>query len=606
MSLSTFPVKKVYKAVDPRVDFYEQPLYCIGESGAEVSYRQFPATTFSNTNIIIPTTQSPDIAIVSKVFMRIRFRVEITGTPSAPGSKLLQISQYGPRFMPFNSVLTSSTMTINQSTFNQPTNQYFDALMHFNNKPEEMGFDLSAAPSFMDTYQNYNDYAGTQQYGSSLNALGQIGECSRIAEPRGGFPMQIIGNDPDATQCFVFFETREPIFISPLTWGHHNHKAFIGVSNMNFQFLFDNNIQRVWSMNNDSSQITNLAVAVTVVDNPVLEFVYITPKATQKIERLQRYPFNNLQMVNQDFVAALPSGTSQKYTLNTQTLLGVPARIYIFARRRNADRTFLTTDTFFRITAIDMTFDNHQGVLAQASGQQLYEISAQNGLTQSWSDWHSYQGSILCIDCSKDIPLNVFNACGSLKNIQFQFQLTIENINLTEDIVPSIYTIISYDGLFTIDATGLTVQETNIVSPADVVDSRAVQRLPYHALNTYATSKYGGNMGNIPEFVKNLGSKAKAIYDIVPENLRGDIGNFALGIAKGVAPGFVSALEKIAPAAADIIHSLVGKGYNEDQIYDVLLGMGHIKTKPKSKAKKVIKHSGGRKLTKADLKMLQY
>ncbi len=638
MSLSTNPVKKIFRTVDPRIDFEEQPLYVIGEGGSQVSYRVYQSTSYSTTNITVPTQQSPDIAIASKVFMRCRFKVTMTGTVANTGGLPLNLGHFGPRFMPFNSVITSATMTINQSTFNQSINQYFDALCHYNNCPEEMGWDLSAAPSFLDQYQNYNDAyyvpsdPNASGYGSSLNALGGIGECSKLAQPRGGFPMTITGNVADSTQWTIEFETYEPVLISPLTWGHHNHKAFIGVNSMNFTFNFDSNLSRVVSFNNADADgnpiVNNLQVAlVEITAPPSLEFIYITPRANQKIEPLQRYPFNNIQMVVQDtnvsLPAKIPANAPQefKYTLNTQTLIGVPQSIYIFARRRNADRTFLTTDTFCRIAKISMQFDNQQGILAQASEQQLYLMSAENGYNQSWADWHTYQGSILKIDFSKDVPLNAYCAQGSLKNIQFQFELTIENLNTEESLSPAIYTIISYDGVFSVDASTLTIQETNIVSPADVINSQVLQRLPYNAIDTYASSKFGGKLSDVGNHVRGFARKAADAYMNIPDPLRqmgqaiaGDAlrsvapgtAKYLLPAVKGLLKKFIGPDEKIFAESPNKVNKYVqkakGSGYTEEQIYKTLMGSGMIrKIKKANKGKK-----GGKKLTKADLRKLAY
>ena len=632
MSLSTYPAKHIYRAIEPRIDFDNESLYVIGEGGSQVSYRQWPATTYSDVSITIPTTQSPDIAIVSKVFIRITFFVTITGTPS-PGSTLIQIGQDAPRFLPFNSVLNNMSMTINNSTFTQNINQYFDSLMHYNCKPEEYGFDFSGAPSFIDTYQNYEDWVN---YGTSLNALGRIGECSKLAEPRGGFPYQIIsGNAIDGTSAVIQFTTYEPILLSPLTWGHHNHKAFIGVNTMNFTFNFDNNLQRVWSRSTLSGA-TNVAITAStmvppgvsiagVYTPPTLEFVYITPRATQKIMPIQKYPFNNLQFFNYDTQTPLPAfnplspaASQMTYQINTITLIGVPSRIYIFARRTNAARNnanpasgplgWNNTDTYLWINNINMQFDNQQGILAQASSNQLHLMSVENGLQQSWSDWSTYQGSVFCCDFSKDIPLNAYSAEGSLKNIQFQYQITVSNINQSETITPSIYTVIVYDGDFVVEASTLTIQETNIVSPSDVINALDLPMLPYHQLNDYATAKFGGKFSGVP---KHLAKLATSAYDNTPGLVK-NLGLAALDVAGNAAlPGFYGLAKAAAPYVGKIVkhyagmghdvshmvHDMHGKGYTEDQMYQVLEKQGFGR-RPSKK--------GGARISKADLKRLAY
>ena len=591
----------LYKTVEPRIDFGEQAVFTVPESAANILYRQYPATSYSDNSISISVNFDRSYAISSKMYLRCKFRVTFNGTPAA-GSRLILPGLDAPRFQPLMSTCQTLEVQLNNQSFSQKINWYNDALMRYNNNLKEISNDLSTFPSMPDYYQNYQDFL---KYGSALNSLARVGESGAgTIQPRGGFPFVIIsGNGIDQTSAVVEFETYEPLILSPLNWGHNNTKSFRNISNLVVNLTMDSNLARVWSANVPSSGAIYSSVTASMVATgfaPILELITLTPKTTQIIDPIQRYGYGDLSVFPQA-AGTLAPGQSSLLQFNNITLSGYPSMIYIFLRRRDQDRTYATTDTYARIDSLSLTLGNVNGIFAQCSAQQLYAIATQNGYSGSWSEWSRYTGGVLALSLAKDLPMPELDSVGVMNNVQLQFEIGYTNIQDTDDgssINYSCYLVVDYDGLMTITEDGTILKERNLLTQSAIAKAPYTQHLPYQTLSTFATSggSFGSKLRNVGSRGINLAMRATKAYKNLPPGVKtiiGDIGSTALG---AVAPR----LGPVVKDAEDIYHALKGQGYSEDQIY-------HVLGKHKEKAAKAAAgagYKGGKKLTKTQLKKL--
>lgn len=605
---------RIVLTVDPRIDFNKDGVFAIGAAGERVTYRNVQTQNLSDSNISITEKQSMGVAIASKWFMNVEFTVTFSGTP-ANGEKLIQLgSNDAARFMPLTSITKTITVDLNDEKFTTGINDYHDALMRYNESEDAMGFDLSTCPSFLDTYQSYNDYL---TYGSALNPLGNYGENS-IQEPlRGGFEYYNIDNptgDGTAKTGSVTFRTREPVLLSPLTWGHFNTKALVGIKSFAVNYDFDSNKSRVWS-HNASNTVTGFAVTGVTVNTASLELIYITPKSTIPIMPVQRYPLANVYKTTKAISPDIPAGGSAVVSSDSMPLYGVPKRIYIFARRSNATRNFNKPDVFAGISKLNLYFNNSDGNFSQASDFQLYQVSRENGYRRSYQAFHKFEGAVMCVDFSKDMPLLPSEGVGSNENIQFQYDLKLTNLS-NETITYTLFTIVIFEGLMTI-RNGVIIREVNVVSPKDIVDSKIVQVLPHEReVDYYAV---GGAFGSTARKLIDTGRDAvgaildvgEKAYSYVPKGAIPKLAKEGLkyAITKQLksSPGAAHAAKlalpvaydmaskifaDFAPSAHDYIRELIGYGWSEDQIYQELIGRGYKRKKSAA---------GGKKMTQKEL-----
>jgi len=578
MSLSAIPLKKV-KVTDPRVDFDESGVFVITDSAALITYEKVPATNFSGNVLKFAQPISPSMALSTKMFVSCQFEVTLSGVPD-PGTTLYQLAHDAPRFMPLASITDNAVLMLNGISTTLQTNYFVDALMRYHTNFEQIAKDLSTCPSMFDYYQQYSDYL---QYGSGLNALGQIGEAGPGIEPRGGFPLTIDATNPNSVK--ITFVTFEPVIIPPLVWTKENGKSLIGIKLLDLTYNLGD-FSRVWSRAETNS--TPVIVSARISNTPELHYILQTPKMTDKIPRINLYPFTNIQPQSQDFGLVQP-GQVIPFSFNSQQLPGVPSKIYLFGRNR--DRTPFTTDTYFRLEQISQfQFDGFNGTFSNASPQQLYQICAENGYEGSFSDWYKYSGSVMCVDMSKDIPSLEYSAVGLAKNINFQVAGLMRNIS-SVPINLTVYVVICYDGLFSVNQDGATIYQINLLSPNDVISSKDVQRLPYHAIQNWATE--GGSLvsslAKVPGFAKKFVKSAIGKYESLPEEDKKMINQGVIDAVGVASPGLAKVVSDFGPEAYKVAKKLVGMGFSENAIYQIL-------SKNASK--------GGKKITKAQLKAI--
>lgn len=611
MSLATPELDKsrIVLTVDPRIDFSQDGVFAIGAAGERVTYRKIVTQNFSASNISITEKQSMGIAIATKWFMNVSFDVSFSGI--APlGSKLVQIgSNDAARFMPLTSITKTITVDLNDEKFSTGINDYHDALLRYNESADAMGFDFSGCPSFLDTYQSYNDYL---TYGSALNPLGNYGENS-VQEPlRGGFDYVFVTPNPTGDgvtpgTCTVRFTTREPVLISPLTWGHYNTKALIGIKSFAINYDFDSNMSRIWS-HNSSNGVVDFSVDSVIVNSAALELIYITPKTTIPVFPVQRYPlaavYKVTKALNQDNVPMLPGETLNVAASDSMPLYGVPKRVYIYARRSNGSRTFNDPDVFGGITNLSIFFNNSDGNFSQATQQQLYQVSRENGYRRSYQAFSKFEGSVMCIDFAKDMPLLSSEAVGSNENIQFQFNFTLTNL-APVPVSYTLYTVVIFEGIMTI-RNGVVIRELNIVSPKDVVNSQILQLLPHEReVDYYAVGgAFGSNarklmkrVADVKDKVVDVGQKA---YARLPKGTQKDVVKAAVGTIGFISPRFKNLADAYGPVVLDVYNALKGEGWSEDAIYEELAGRGYVM---KCKIGKK-RPEGGKKMTKKELQKL--
>ena len=603
MSLAVPSIDKsrIVLTVDPRIDFSKDGVFAIGAAGERVTYRNIQSQNSSSSNISISDKQSMGVAIASKWFMNVVFTVRFSGVP-ANNVNLIQLgSNDAARFMPLTSITKTITVDLNDEKFATGINDYHDALMHYNESADDIGFDLSTCPSFLDTYQSYDDY---RTYGSALNPLGNYGENS-VQEPlRGGFDYYDIVNpvgDGIATRVGeVTFRTREPVLISPLTWGHHNTKALVGIKSFAVNYDFDSNTSRIWS-HNPLNNVANFAVTSVEMRSASLEMIYITPKSTIPIFPTQRYPLANVSKYTKAVSPSVASGATAVITSDSMPLYGVPKRIYIFARKSNATRTYNDPDVFAKLSKLNLYFNNSDGNFSQATDFQLYQVSRENGYRRSYQAFSKYEGGVMCIDFSKDMPLLPAEGVGSNENIQFQYNVSLTNLSAST-IDYTLFTIVVFEGLMTI-RNGVIIREINVVSPKDIVDSQIIQLLPHEREVDYlavggAFNSVGRRlMDRVTEGSKKVIDVGQKAYAMLPGSVKKAAVETAVGALGTWSPALAELIRMYGPVVQDVITSLQGSGWSEDQIYQELIGRGY-KPKPKCKKGGAV---GGKKMTQKEL-----
>ncbi len=515
MSGTIFPLSTV-RVSEPRVKINEERQFAILSGGSQVSWKPYTTTSFSTTSIQFTTPPpNPNIIVDRKVLLRMFFTLTFVGDTTDPLVPLLSIPPAGsadaPRAYPLsNGIINTMAVNINNTQVSINMNDVMAALLWYNTPPKERYRDYSMTASMLDRSQAYSDL-----FGQVLNPLGQYGD-NVMEVARGGFVGYTVLTNTQ-TSATVSLEVTEPIFLSPFVFGCGNQSGFEGVQTMDWNLTLGD-LTRLWSHDSVNGNVaTFTSLTVTLPTSPQLLFNYITPKELMPLPRAIVYPYFNVERYPTDFGNVL-AGASATVSSNNIQLQSIPSRLYIFIRRRNADKTLYTTDTFARIDTLQLNWNNRSGLFSSATSQDLYRMSVDNGLETSWTQWYKQTGSVLCIEFGKDVGLDDLEAPGLLGTYQLQMNIAFTNpsaatINYTLYIVP-----IS-TGTFSI-ADNRAVAQVGVVTKGNILDSKTSPEVSYKAMENI----YGGNIfAGIKEFI---GKAASKIGEILPY-----VGK-AVGVAK--------------------------------------------------------------------------
>ena len=404
-------------------------------------------------------------------------------------------------------------------------------MMRYNNPIQQRAKSLSMSPSYLDQSQNYEDLIP-----SNLNPLASVSGGNSNELPRGAFTYYNINNPVIATAgaatASVDVVITEPMMLSPWLYGEQCGPGLLGLKTITVIYNLVSNLgSAIWSSANSPNR-TLSSINVTLNAVPTLYCKFITPKLVVPIPPNNVYNYFNIERFSLDF-SSLAANTSTSYSSNNIQLSSIPERIYVYARQSNNTQTFGTTDTFLGITGVSVLFENRSGLLSSASQQQLYMMSVNNGLQDSWMQFSGVYpglnttglntcgavGSVLCFNPAVDFGLSSIQANNVLTNIQFQIKVNVVNLNQTKAITPSLYVVIVSGGSFNI-LSGTAVSQIGTLSPNDVLHAQEDKSLTTDDLkNVYGGSFYTNlrkSLGQVGKFIYNNKLISRGLSSVAP------------------------------------------------------------------------------------------
>jgi hypothetical protein len=524
MSANIVPLELV-KTSDPLLDLNNTRKYAVLKGGSDVTYKTFVSTSYSDASLNFSCPPpSPAICVSRKVQLECTVRFVFSGSGAGLGN-ILQTGYDGPRAYPLSSVMNVLNMTLNNTSVSVNMADVLSGVMRYNNCLDNKRRNLSLTPTYQDQSQSYADLVG-----SNRNPLAAyFDSLDDGAEPRGGFRCNVVSNTPTAAVVDYIFT--EPIMVSPFYFGKEEKSAFIGLQNMDLNITWLNNLSRMWSRaTNHPQNLTSLTASF--VAPPKLFFKYLTPPANMLIPNEISYPYSVVDRFMTE-VGSIASTAVQTVSSNNIQFQGVPDHIYVYARRRNSDLNFNSTDTFLSIRRVSVNFNNRSGLLASCSQQDLYQVSKKNGCNMSWSQWSGKAvtnafgvlgtvGSVLKLRPGLDLPLSPLQAPSSLETLQFQIDCELENVNQSEAINVVLVVVPVYSGTFSI-VNQRSITQTNILTKSDVLDADNKAQLNYNEFLHQAEGS-GDFMADLSDVLSNPWDKLikpgiSALAPLVPKLL---------------------------------------------------------------------------------------
>lgn len=539
MSLNYKPLTPVL-VKDPRVILDNERQYAVLEGGTRFTQKAWTSTSVSTSNINFscPPPSSSHI-IDRRVSLTLPVRIIFAASAVDPGYSVINPGMDAPRAFPIHSALDTVNLSINNCTVSQNMGEIIHALLRFNACDDLMELDYSETPAYLDLAQNYQDLFGTNR--SELAMSGASPDGSIPA--RGAFSQYHVvynftnPNPPGGAAlpgyAVVDCVFTEQIMLSPLHWGKLTDLAsgFTNVTSNDWTFNFLNQgANRFWSHNNEHSVIPDNSCQIAFnnfvnlrypgqppdvnyqffygASQPVLNINYITPRSNSMVGPHTPivYPYFNITKYATDTKAPIPYGIMSPIQSNNIQLSSIPRRVYVYAREENASyyANPSKTDTFYAIDGITVQFENNTGLFAQATQNQLWEMTRKNHCNISWQDWsgrpyykeggaaytafnqntaapidgiYGGTGSVFCMEFSTDVGLSDLDAPGvgnSSYNLQIQANVRNCDPSGSKDAVNvSLYVLVVSEGSFTISESGAALTQMSILTAADVLEAKS-------------------------------------------------------------------------------------------------------------------------------------
>jgi hypothetical protein len=530
------------RVVDKRIDASEPDnrVYNVLESGVSVSYYDQLNDGGPNISQLTWTLNPPDNGsfIDRRILMQLVFELTFRGTSAAAGIPLLQCAglsldpsagggvstglQYYdcPRSWPLARSMQTLELNLGGDSISQSVNQYVTAMLCYNNDVDNQDGFTSMTPTMPDQSQAYADLDGFARdpmrgYGDNAN------QC-----PRGGFVgATIVRNDSTGTNAdvaIVRLNACELLDLSPLLYEKGRQGlGFRGISTMKMQMSLGGKgtgalsglISSLWSHKVLAAgpQSTFSSASVVALEAKV-KYHCIQAPPTEAVPKSLNYNYSQINSYPTSVNTPFLPGAINEISMNSVQLESVPTRLIMWVAPQDSLYNINSTDTFFAIDKVEVTFAGRQTLLAAATPQDLYQIARKNGVNLSWRQYTKDVGAVLALDLGEDIPMDTLLAPGTRGNFNLQVKVTCRNL-ASAAVVPTLNVIAISEGVMTI-VGGRSVRNIGILSAQDVLDSKSLKPVPYMP----SGSVYGGAWyDDVWSFIKRAGRPAiNAAKAIVP------------------------------------------------------------------------------------------
>ena len=500
---------------DARMRVTDSLPFGVVKSGQNVTTQIYPSTSQSNSSQTFSIQTPSEVTILDRnIVWKSTYQLTISGTP-APGQYLVDLGNRDALApLPLHMSATTLQVQVNNNSVSVNIRDVLPQLLRMYGDDRALARWNGICPLAPDTYKKYSDQVGANN--NSNGSWSQTADNSLLS--RGAFNIdslqetvpavlaaantQTIGDGTPRTVVLTF-TSYEPLFLSPFHFANlsANQMGLYGVTNMNFIFNISANANRVWRCGATLAQIPDLAVSISNVAGSELHFQMLTPHPSQILPSknvvdyvdFPRYLTTFTTQIGAAAISAanvLTPGTGQ-FSSNNIQLNQVPDMLCIVARKPMSQQTNYDSDSFYPITGITINWNNQSGLLANATQETLFRMSAKTS-NQTWPEFKGFAnkylppavnagavyntraqivqtaGSILCLRFGQDIPIvEEFYAAGSLGSFNLQFNLQLQNYDLAVGDVEICLMCVN-SGLF-ITSQGVSSTYTGILTKSDVL-----------------------------------------------------------------------------------------------------------------------------------------
>jgi len=497
---------QVIRRLDNRLNLNSSRTFETTQGCSHLSYVEYfnQSSNIAGTVSIQCNPPNKNIAVVRKVLKKIKYTVTVDGTTTA--GALLQDGCHAPSMFPNVRISQNEALTLGQTTINQSNiADVWPQLLRYSNETTVNNYSYSTAPSMLDNCQQFDDLIGTNK-----NVLSNEYGDNSFQTSRGAFfNYRVISNT--ATQAVVEFESIEPVFLSPLSFGQYAHMTpcMVGVESISYNCTFGNkNLAFSCSQTqNGTGNITNIN---TVLNTFSLGFEYLTAQPSMDIPRSLVCSYYEPYVVSVASGVPLVSGGSLTFpNLRTQ-LSGVPKKIYMWVADASSNASPFVPSSCLALqdtVGCVKVRINGQVSLESHTRAMMYGISRANGINMDYSQFSKYIGSVVCLDYATNIGQTMLESEGLAILNEFQGEISVTNTSNRTIQNPTFYCVFIYSGIFEIN-NGQTRHSINPLSQADI--AKAPLNLEHKEPSAVPADVFGGSIwGSLKNILSNANAFAK-------------------------------------------------------------------------------------------------
>ena len=481
------------------------------KSGQNVTTQIYPATSASASSQTYSIQTPSEVTLLDRnIVWQSTYEIEIRGNPAA-GEFLVDLGNRDALApLPLHMSATTLQVQVNNNSVSVNIRDVLPQLLRMYGDDRALARWNGIAPLAPDTYRNYTDQIGSNN--NSNGSFAQTADNSLVS--RGTYSIDFLQETTPATATRnqqtigdgtlrvvrLRFTSFEPLFLSPFHFANlsANQMAIYGVSNLNFIFNISAQANRLWRCGATEAAIPNYSVSIAAVSGSRLIFQMLTPHPSQILPSKNVVDYVDFPRYLTTFNNSIAAGavnaanelvpTTTTFSSNNIQLNQVPDMLVICARKPMSQQTNRDADCFLPITGISINWNNQSGLLANATQDTLYRMSAKT-TNQTWQEFRGYankyippvgagyntrlqqvltSGSILALRFGQDIPIvEEFYAAGSLGSFNLQFNVTLQNYTLQDQPVELVLMCVN-SGLF-ITSQGVSSTYTGILTKSDVL-----------------------------------------------------------------------------------------------------------------------------------------
>lgn len=559
MSIQNMAEVNMYSVREPRLNLNnDDRAWAILKGGSMVRSFSSRATAISNSQCTYNLVPPSPVEVLDRIIIQhltVSFAITATNTGT---NMILQPCTFGPRANPISAVSLNQSLKLNTTTLEITPYNVIPSINHYKEFSDRLRAFASIYPQMTDNIQDYESLY--LSVGSPLQIYGQ----NTFQQPRGAYPANSITNG--TTSATLVYDFYEPLVVPGLIWDGCEHGGYTSLINSTFINTFQN-LSHMLSIDTVTLAASGVTITGIVgsITNADLLLSYITPRADQVIPHDIMYPYYRVTSIptvlrNGSTFAAGENATAQ--VTNNITLSSIPLKIYLSVTQLESDiyatsvSAATSTDSAASIEGVAITFGNTSGILSEASKIQLYEISQQNGLTISWTEFSGYSsktnaanntvtktgtvGSYLCFCPTKDFGLAPDLADGVAGQFNFTVRMSITNVS-SHTRPLQINVIIVEDGMLI--KQGQTYTQLFGVTRRNVLDAPEVTANYDQLVTTYGGSpfsKFKDFLSNANKYLKDnkiVSNVARSIGHPVTNKIADIASNFGYGVMGGTRGG---------------------------------------------------------------------